>query len=255
LKAPTALANGMNHPAATEAVTATQTTAAAPAAGGAPTAGHLATQSGDGGAAVQGQPAMAAFAALVEPTAEPAPAAAVKFPAGAPTAVGGVAAPAQNAGPSGAHAAVAAKATPQAPPEPPAEQIAVHIAKASSEGLDKISVKLKPESLGHVQVRLDVGNDGRTQVVVSADRPDTLDLLQRDAQSLVRALNDAGLQTSQQNLSFNLRDQGMPQGNGGGGQAPNAGWRAGSDGIDEPLPVAGSYHNGRAAVGGVDIRV
>jgi hypothetical protein len=41
--------------------------------------------------------------------------------------------------------------------------------------------------------------------VVSADRSDTLNLLQQDAGSLAQALRDAGLQADNSNLSFNLR--------------------------------------------------
>lgn len=257
LKTHVALANGMSHPANAEAASAPQTAAAVAASAA---TGH--SQSGDNGATGQSalqsatQPGIAAFAGLIEPAPEPAPAAtAAKAALNAPAGIGSVSAPAQNA--TAPATQTAAKSMPQAQPqtEPAAEQIAVHIAKASSDGIDKINVKLKPESLGHVQVRLDVSNDGRTHVVVSADRPDTLDLLQRDAQSLIRALNDAGLQTSQQNLSFNLRDQNMPQGGGGQNGAGSMGWRGGLDGADEPLPPVGGYLNGRAAIGGLDIRV
>ena len=41
-----------------------------------------------------------------------------------------------------------------------------------------------------------------------ADRPETLDMLQRDARVLERALNDAGLRADSGGLSFNLRSDG-----------------------------------------------
>ena len=101
-------------------------------------------------------------------------------------------------------------------------------------------------------MQIDLAADGRVHVAVSADRADTLDLLQRDVRGLERALADAGLQMDQQSLSFNLRDQNKPQGDRDFVNRPS--WQNGADGADEPLP-AGGYANSRAAVGGLDIRV
>jgi flagellar hook-length control protein FliK len=44
-----------------------------------------------------------------------------------------------------------------------------------------------------------------------ADRPETLDLLRREVQGLERALQDAGLKTSDNGLQFSLRDQSANQ--------------------------------------------
>ena len=44
--------------------------------------------------------------------------------------------------------------------------------------------------------------------IVSAERPETLDLPQRDAAGLRQALQDAGLSTDLEQLSFNLRGEG-----------------------------------------------
>jgi hypothetical protein len=41
------------------------------------------------------------------------------------------------------------------------------------------------------------------------DRQDTLDLLRRDAPTLERALQDAGLKTANNGLQFSLRDHGF----------------------------------------------
>ena len=43
------------------------------------------------------------------------------------------------------------------------------------------------------------------------ERPATLDLLQRDANQLQRALNDAGLRSSDNGLQFSLRDHSFGQ--------------------------------------------
>lgn len=86
-------------------------------------------------------------------------------------------------------------------------QVAVQIQKAAGQGHDRISIQLKPADLGRVEVRLDVGADGRVAAVISADRADTLDMLQRDARILQNSLQNAGLQADSNSLSFELKGQ------------------------------------------------
>ncbi len=85
------------------------------------------------------------------------------------------------------------------------EQISVKITKAIQSGSDRISIQLKPAELGRVDVKMEVGLDGRVLAVVTADNKDTLDLLKRDSGELQRALQDSGLQLGSSDLSFNLR--------------------------------------------------
>ena len=86
----------------------------------------------------------------------------------------------------------------------------MQIKKAIGQGNDQIRIQLKPAELGRVDVRLEVTEDGRAVAIVGAERPETLDLLQRDAAGLRQALQDAGLQYTDSNgsLSFNLRGEG-----------------------------------------------
>jgi flagellar hook-length control protein FliK len=91
------------------------------------------------------------------------------------------------------------------PPHAVAEQVAVTLRQAVNSGSDHIQIQLQPADLGAVEVKLSINHDGRVTVVVSADRSDTLNLLQQDAGSLAQALRDAGLQADSSNLSFNLR--------------------------------------------------
>src|SRR5690606_19675272 len=74
----------------------------------------------------------------------------------------------------------------------PVAQVAVQIVRGVQEGQSRISVQLDPPELGRVDVRLEVAHDGKVMAVVSADRQETLDLLQRDARGLERALQEAG---------------------------------------------------------------
>ncbi|MEQ9642702.1 MAG: flagellar hook-length control protein FliK [Alphaproteobacteria bacterium] len=115
-----------------------------------------------------------------------------------------------------------------APATTPSLQIAMHIAKAAQDGTNRISVRLDPAELGRVDVRLEVGHDGRVVALVSAERQETLDMLQRDARDLARALKDAGLEANSSDLNFSLRD------NGGQETAANGNdGKSGRDGSDD----------------------
>lgn len=142
---------------------------------------------------------------------------------------------------------------------PVVDQVVVNIAKAAAEGLDKINIKLKPASLGQIEVQLEIASDGRIHAVIAADKAETLDLLQRDARALERALGEAGLRTDSSSLSFNLRGQG---GQADGSAQSFANFAGGNDepNINDKLLMGeadriGAYLNARAAAGGVDIRV
>jgi flagellar hook-length control protein FliK len=88
------------------------------------------------------------------------------------------------------------------------DQVSVHIKKAVQEGTDRIEIRLKPEALGRVDVRLELGSEGRVVATVTADQRHTLELLRSDARNLERALQEAGLQTDSGSLNFNLRSGG-----------------------------------------------
>jgi flagellar hook-length control protein FliK len=92
----------------------------------------------------------------------------------------------------------------------PGEQVAVHLATRSSSGDSHITVQLKPVELGTVDVRIETRQDGDLSVHMRVERPETLELLQRDARQLERALNEAGIKADSSSLSFSLRqDQGQ----------------------------------------------
>jgi flagellar hook-length control protein FliK len=137
----------------------------------------------------------------------------------------------------------------------PAEQIAVQVQRAQVAGQDQISIKLHPAELGRIEVKLENASDGTLRAVISAERSETLDLLQRDARGLERALQEAGVKTDSGSLSFNLRGQGQNQeqqagGNGGAGRT-TADARQNSD---EAVPAqAQAYRSSHS--GALDIRV
>jgi flagellar hook-length control protein FliK len=93
----------------------------------------------------------------------------------------------------------------------PHEQIAVQIGLAARFGAKQISLQLRPASLGEVEIDLNIANDGQVRATVLAERQETLDLLQRDARGLEKALQDAGLKSDSGSLQFGLRGEGREQ--------------------------------------------
>jgi len=88
----------------------------------------------------------------------------------------------------------------------PISGIAIEIVSRAEDGLRRFEIRLDPPELGRIDVRLDVDNGGNVTSRLTADRPETLDLLRRDAPQLERALQHAGLNT-EGGLQFSLRDQ------------------------------------------------
>ncbi|VAW17271.1 Flagellar hook-length control protein FliK [hydrothermal vent metagenome] len=101
--------------------------------------------------------------------------------------------------------------------------VAFAIARNLSGGNNRFQIRLDPPELGRVDVRLEVKKDGTTNARLSVDRQDTLDLLQRDARALQRALVQAGFDSSQTNLEFSLK------------QNPFAGQGSGNENTPRPF--------------------
>jgi hypothetical protein len=101
---------------------------------------------------------------------------------------------------------------------PAHEQVAIAVRKASQDGVEQISVRLKPEHLGTIDVKMSIASDGTVQTVLSADKPETVHWLRQDAAQLERSLQDAGLKTESGSMQFQLR-QDTGQNNNGQRQA------------------------------------
>jgi flagellar hook-length control protein FliK len=87
------------------------------------------------------------------------------------------------------------------------DKLGLTIAAKSAQGLHQFDIRLDPAELGRVDVQLTVDSSGQAQANLVVDNPKTLELLQRDASSLNRALSDAGLNLSGGGLNFSLREQ------------------------------------------------
>jgi len=126
--------------------------------------------------------------------------------------------------------AAAADAPAALPPSPgaapdaavPVAGLAVEIAARAQAGRSRFEIRLDPPELGRIDVRLDVDRDGHVTSRLVVERAETLDALRRDAGELERALQQAGLKTSDNGLQFALRDQTQNfAGRGDGGAMPN----------------------------------
>jgi len=89
--------------------------------------------------------------------------------------------------------------------------LAVTIAAKSQDGQKHFDIRLDPAELGRVDVRLTVDDAGKAQAMLSVEKPQTLELLQKDQAHLERALKDAGLDLAQNGLNFSLKGQHQQQ--------------------------------------------
>jgi len=169
---------------------------------------QTATQTSGNTVASRAESAPAAFARAFEASRSGEPASQPTTTTTTGNAVQGAGGPGMTV--ASARAAANVQAPMQAANSPlPGEQIAVRIQRAVGLGEDRIRIRLHPAELGQVDIRLHLASDGSVKVAITADRADTLDMLQRDARGLERALQDAGLKTETGSLNFSLRDGGQ----------------------------------------------
>jgi chemotaxis protein MotD len=134
--------------------------------------------------------------------------------------------------------------------------LAIEIISRMREGLRRFDIRLDPPELGRIDVRLEVDRHGQASTKLTVERPETLDLLQREARGLERALQQAGLKTENGGLEFSLRQQ------------TNDGWAHSQPDQARPSPalvaaedselveaVIDGYRSAAHARGGVDIRI
>jgi hypothetical protein len=137
----------------------------------------------------------------------------------------------------------------------PIAGLAVEIAARAQAGINRFEIRLDPPDLGRIDVRLDVDRSGQVTSRLVVERAETLEVLRRDAGELERALQQAGLKTSDNGLQFSLRDQSFA---GYDQQNPSSAARLV---VPDPelAPIeavpANSYGRTLSVAGGIDIRV
>lgn len=87
------------------------------------------------------------------------------------------------------------------------DQVKVNITKSAVKGVDNIEIKLKPEELGHIEIKMQIAKDGKLQAHIVTSRAETLDILQKEIPSLEKAFSDAGFSLDSGSLSFSHRQE------------------------------------------------
>lgn len=95
----------------------------------------------------------------------------------------------------------------QALPAQTSQMIAMQIQRNASAKIDTFTLQLEPADLGRMDIELKFNHDGSMKAHLTVERPETLSMLQKDAVYLERVLQQSGLNTDGQSLSFDLRQQ------------------------------------------------
>jgi flagellar hook-length control protein FliK len=134
-------------------------------------------------------------------------------------------------------------------------QIGFEIARQALNGTNRFQIQLDPPELGRIDVRMDLDRNGSLHARLTVDRSETLDLLQRDARTLERALSQAGLDGSRTSLEFTLRQdtQGRHGGKADDSLADIVDTIGDIDPDDAAPPII--HYRGTASPGGINLWV
>jgi len=88
----------------------------------------------------------------------------------------------------------------------PAQQIAPALLAVTQnhDGIQRMTLRLNPAELGMVQVQIEHAATGPTHVVITAERTETLQMLQQDQPQLHRALDQAGVPAQGRTVVFHV---------------------------------------------------
>jgi flagellar hook-length control protein FliK len=111
----------------------------------------------------------------------------------------------------------------------PIGRVPIEIGLKALDGTNSFEIRLSPDELGRVDVKLDIDQSGEVRAHLIVERPEALALLTRDRAQLERAFEQAGLRPAQDGIAMSLRD-----GGGGGGFAGHGGHNG------DPQPQAGA---------------
>lgn len=88
----------------------------------------------------------------------------------------------------------------------PIHVVPIEIGLRAMTGAKQFDIRLDPDELGRVDVNLSISDKGEVSAKLVVDRVETLHLLQRDARTLERAFEQAGLKPSDGGVDISLRD-------------------------------------------------
>lgn len=128
-------------------------------------------------------------------------------------------------------------------PHPGTQILAASIKKMAGSGDTKnIRIQLDPPELGRVEIKMAFNKDKTVKAILTAEKPETFMMMQRDAQILERALQEAGIDTDGSELSFELAqdDQDFSQDGGHDGSRNEA--RSGGNEEEEIIESTMTWH-------------
>ena len=159
-------------------------------------------------------------------------------------AMGLPAAPNQPAPAATSASAAPAHAPTPANPSPPAAQLAPALLSLGQgvDGGHQITLRLHPDDLGMVQVRIDKSASGVATVEITVEKTDTMQALLRDQAQLHHTLDQAGVPSAGRTITFTMSPDASLADNGG---SPNPG--QGNQHVSGNGTTAGADHG---ALGG-----
>jgi len=109
----------------------------------------------------------------------------------------------------------------------------------TTDGNQQMTVRLQPDDLGMVQIRIERTSSGATQVEITAEKFDTLRSLRQDQPQLHHMLDDAGIPAAGRNVTFQVAQPAQA----------SAGSNASGQGGGQPAS-SGRMNGGSADAGG-----
>lgn len=143
----------------------------------------------------------------------------------------------------------------------PLHVLPIEIGLRALAGARQFDIRLDPGELGRVDVNLSISDNGDVSAKMVVDRVETLHLLQRDARTLERAFEQAGLKPSDTGVEITLRDPSDQSGFRQNRQQDEAPQRArilsdrSETGDDNPISTQSTPVRRFVRLGGVDMSV
>lgn len=142
----------------------------------------------------------------------------------------------------------------------PLHVVPIEIGLRALAGARQFDIRLDPGELGRVDVNLSISDEGEINARLVVDRVETLHLLQRDARTLERAFEQAGLKPSDGGVEITLRDPADQSGSRQNRQQEEALRRDGigadaPDGDAPPQPAEPVATRRLVRLGGVDLSI
>ena len=141
------------------------------------------------------------------------------------------------------------------------QRLAAQIIQTSQGQTSQFNLTLFPAELGGVQVKIQVGRDGKVSAAMSFDNPQSAADLKAQSDDLRAQLSQAGFDVADDGLSFNLSGQGQQaQGDNNPDQGLMGGraFRSAAAGAQDLLTQvneAASRMSNVSPAGGLDIRI